>query len=105
MSFNGHFLMVAVPLDKEDKESARQSIRSINNLVDEMRGNLAIQCYQAKINGIYHVLVPDVSEHHKAILNDLGYDVMSLKYSRQQRKRMNFKPLRINNNGRYRKIL
>jgi hypothetical protein len=105
MSFNGTFLLVSTDIDKEDKESAKQSISSLNNLANEMRGNLAIQCYQAKELGEYYILIPDVSDHHKAILEDLGYSVMRKKYSRQQRKRMNFKPLRINNNGRYRKIL
>ena len=105
MSFNGHFLLVVTEIDKEDKKFAKQSINALNALVDQMRGNLAIQCYQAKVGNSYHVLVPDVSEHHRAILEDLGYIVEKKKYSRQQRKRMNYKPLRINNNGRYRKIL
>jgi hypothetical protein len=105
MSFNGTFLLVGTDIDKEDKDSATQSISSLNNLADEMRGNLAIQCYHAKRLGEYYVLIPDVSDHHRAILEDFGYTVQRKKYSRQQRKRMNFKPLRINNNDRYRKIL
>ena len=103
-SFNGEYLIVSTELG-ENGVSTHEAIASLNNLAAEIRGNNAVHCFHTISHGSYTLMIPSVDEHHVDVLKDLGYTCLRQKLSRQQRKKLKYKPLRIDNHGRYRKIL
>ena len=84
--FNGIFGQVTIKIpDDYSQEESRITMRGLDELAKGMRNNKSIPIYWSRSYKGYHVLIPDLNDHGKNVLKDLGYDLKIVKLSRQQR--------------------
>lgn len=98
------FTLIRVQITDDMKEN-EGLIKSLRLLAETARGPSKLSVYHRNTwrRGWYEILVPNVSDHHRAVLDDLGH-LVSFRYNKKEAKMLGFVPIRMNNHGTFHKI-